>query len=248
MNTPYLNRYRHAEYLQYMTDFSKLLDKQDVEALGLTVQKTAMDTIVAKIDDAFKQSQGSGLTQEIIALDERRDRAIVGLRSVTDSFKYHFDLGIASAATVLYDNIASYGNNIQRLPYQEETAVINSIAKDWETEPELKSAVMTLALSKWHAELKDSNAMFSAKYLDRVGEAALNPLADLPDLREKATEAYRTLVSHIEAHATLTKTEAYTILLAQIDILAGKYNQVVENRSNNGSNDTSSDGDTSGEV
>ncbi|WP_128755185.1 DUF6261 family protein [Aquimarina sediminis] len=240
MNTPYLNRYRNGEYLQYMTDFLDLLSKQDLQVLQLTTQQETLEPIVAKIDAAFKQSYGSGLTQEVIALDERRDRAIVGLRSVADSYKYHFDKSISEAATALYTNIASHGDNIQRLSYQEETAVINSIAKDWDTEPELKAAVMKLGLENWHEELKESNANFSVKYLDRVDEAALNPLADIPELRNQATEAYRILVNHIRAHATLSGKETYNIILNQIDVLAGQYNQVVTNRSNNSSNDNDS--------
>lgn len=237
MNTPYLNRYRNGEYLQYMTDISELLNKQDLEALQLTATKAVLDPLINKIDAAFKQSQGSGLTQEVIALDERRDRAIVGLRGVTDSYKYHFDTAIADAAGILNNIIVSHGDNIQRLSYQEETAVINSIVKDMETEEEATAAIAALNLDTWLTELKESNSTFSAKYLDRVGEAALNPSADIPELRVQATEAYRTLVTHIQAHATLSGTAAYTTILNQIDILAGQYNQVVDNRSNNGTKD-----------
>jgi len=234
MNTPYLNRYRNGEYLQYMTDISELLSKQDLEALQLISKKAILDAIVVKIDAAFKQSPGSGLTQEVTALDDRRDRAIVGLRSITDSYKYHFDINIVGAASVLNDNIVSHGDNIQRLSYQEETAVINSIVKDWETEDDLKEAVSTLNLDNWLTELKNSNITFSSKYLDRVGESALNPSVDIPELRRQATDAYRTLVTHIQAHVTLSGTKAYTAILDQIDVLAGQYNQVVDNRSNNG--------------
>ena len=237
MNTPYFNRYRNGEYLQYMTDFLELLNKQDVTALQLAEPKAALDPVVAKIDAAFKQSQGSGLTQDVIALDERRDKALVGLRAVTESYTYHYDESIAKAAAELNGIIASHGTNLQRLSYQEETAVINSIVKDFETEPEAQAAVTALTLADWVNELKESNASFSVKYLDRVGEAAQNPSANIPELRTKATEAYRTLVSHIQAHATLNGTEAYTILLNQIDVLAKQYNQVVDNRSANASKD-----------
>ncbi len=245
MNIPFLNRYRNGEYLQYMTDFSELMNKVDVEALQLKQQKSALDPVIDKIDAAFKQSQGSGLTQEVIALDEQRDRAIVGLRGVTDSYKYHFDKSTVDAANALYDNIVAHGDNIQRLSYQEETAVINSIVKDWEEQQELKAAAMKLGLWKWLVALKDMNTHFSKKYLDRIGEAAQNPSVNIAKLREQATASYRTLVKHIQAHATLDGSEVYTNLLNQIDVLAGQYNQVVENRSHR--NDTSSNGNTAGE-
>ncbi|MEW7289017.1 hypothetical protein [Aquimarina sp. 2304DJ70-9] len=53
-------------------------------------------------------------------------------------------------------------------------------------------------------------------------------------------EAYRTFVVHIDAHATLATAKGHTIILDQIDVLARQYNQVVENRSSNGTNDDTS--------
>ncbi|MEW7278455.1 DUF6261 family protein [Aquimarina sp. 2201CG1-2-11] len=232
MNTPYLNRYRNGEYLQYMTDFLELLKKQDVEALQLTEPKALLTPIVDNIDAAFKQSQRSELTQEVIALDERRDRAIVGLKAVTSSYQYHYNKNVVDAATALNDNIVSHGDTIQRLSYQEETAVINSIVKDWETETVLQAAVTKLSLGNWLSELKESNERFSARYLDRVGETAISPSIDIHTLRTQATEAYRIVISHIQAHATLSGLAAYTTILNQVDILARQYNQVVDNRSN----------------
>ncbi len=213
-----------------MKDLTGLLDAQDMEALSLAAPKAALTSVVDEIDTAFKQTQGSGLTQEITALDERRDRAITGLKSLTDSYQRHYNDATVQAAKALNNNILSYGERIQRLSYQEETAVIDSIVKDWETKQELQDAVATLALGDWLAELKQSNAAFSTKYLQRVGEVASHSPANIPALREQATQTYRTLVAHIQAHATLGDGEAYTTLLGQIDILAGQYNRMFDNR------------------
>ena len=152
MNIPYLNRYRNGEYLQYMKDVLQLVNDANLDTL--TVQVGALSPIVDNIDAAFQQSQGSTLTQEIINLDERRDRAIVGLRSTTDGYTYHHDTAKATAATALNANIASHGNTIQRLSYQEETAVLDSIIADWETDSELTAAVATLDLGDWVSRVK----------------------------------------------------------------------------------------------
>ncbi|OED35689.1 hypothetical protein AB832_06225 [Flavobacteriaceae bacterium (ex Bugula neritina AB1)] len=234
MNTPYLNRYRNGEYLQYMKDILELLAKQDIDALSLTNQKNALEAIINTIDTSFQQAQGSAITQEIIALDERRDRAIIGFRSVIDGYTYHFQNNMATAAKALITNISSHGDSIPRMSYQEETAILNSIVKDMETEGELSQAITTLNLGSWLAELKTANQNFTSKYLERVGEAAANQSADIPQLRGNATEAYRTLITHIQAHQTLSGTAAYTTIINQVDVLAGQYNQVVDNRSNNG--------------
>lgn len=234
MEVPYLNRYRHAEYLQYMKDVLDLLEDQDVTALALSTQQSTLQTLVNAIDGAFNQSQGSTLTQEIIALDERRDRAIIGLRTVLEGYNSHYDAAIATAAVALFSNINAHGSSIYRLSYQEETAVLNSIITDWETETELSEAVSSLGLTGWLNELKSANTLFAAKYLERVEETAANPAASIIALRSDTTIAYRDLIAHITAHQTLESDAAYNVLSNQISVLASQYNQVVDNRSGEG--------------
>jgi len=198
MNTPYLNRYRNGEYLQYMTDIINLVNKQDPTTLQLNTPLDGLKPIVDKIDQIFKLSQGSGLTQQLISLDDQRDGAIVGLRSITNGYTYHYNEAKSSAARALLSNMVSHGDNIQRLSYQEETAVINSIIKDWQTDQELIAAVTELSIEDWVTQLKQVNDDFSVKYLERVDQAAANPAIEIPNLRTQATEAYRKLVMELQ--------------------------------------------------
>lgn len=231
MTNPYLNRYRNAEYIQYMKDVLALLEPHNVKELNISQQKAALNTAVIELRTVFKQAQSSSLTPEIVALDERRDKAIVGLRTMTQGFSYHFDPNIAEAATLLNGNIASHGNNISRMGYQEKTAILDSIMEDWKSKAALPTAVNTLGIANWLQELEESNQQFATMYLERVGESAQSPTITVSDLRNQTTEAYRTLVSHIHAHATLSSTETHASILNEISILAGQYNQVVDNRS-----------------
>jgi hypothetical protein len=233
MNVPYLNRYRNGEFLQYTKDVLQLLDEQDIVALNLTTQYNALQPQVTAIDTVFKQSQASDITQELITLDTQRDDALSGLRSVINGYQYHYQETIASAASVLLANIDQHGTNIQRLSYQEETAVLDSIITDWQNKVVLNQAVTILNLEKWLTHLQSVNRSFTTQYLARVEQQAANPNKDIPKLRETATIAYRNLIAHIQAHATLNSTSKHNILLAQISILAGQYNQLVDNRISN---------------
>ncbi len=243
MNVPFLNRYRHGEFLQYLKDVSQLLGEQDMAALQLTAQYDALQPVVASIDTAFKQSQASEITTELTNLDDQRDKALTGLRSVINGYQYHYQETIVNAASVLQANIDQHGNNIQRLSYQEETVVLSSIIADWQGDKELIEAVKNLNLDKWLTHLQTTNTSFATRYLARVEQQAANPSEDIPTFREEATTAYRDLVAHLNAHATLNTAPQHTILLEQISVLAGQYNQVVENRTNSSAADTSQDGD-----
>ncbi|MFL1895814.1 hypothetical protein ACJRPK_08930 [Aquimarina sp. 2-A2] len=68
-------------------------------------------------------------------------------------------------------------------------------------------------------------------------------LRNIPQLRVVVTDAYRVLVNHINAHATLEDTKEYDVLLNELDILAKHYNQTVDNRTT-----TATDTDTPKEV
>lgn len=230
MSTPHLQRYRNGEYIQYMTDVLTLLSEKEVAALQLGELTGALAASLRPIEAAFKQPRDSELTPEIVALDARRGHALIGLRGVTKYFTYHSNPAIAAAATALHAAIAAGGDDISRLPYQQETAVINRIVRDWEKE-ELAAAVHTLHLASWLAELKQSNTQFSARYLERITETAQRPLSTMGELRKEATQAYRNLVRHISAHATLNSSPLYSYILKELEVLAKRYNQGVTNRS-----------------
>lgn len=230
MTAPYVTRYRNGEYLQYMKDVLELVNKQDVTTLLLTAQRDDLTTIVTSIDEAFQQSLGSALTQEIIDLDERRDKAFIGFKTLLNGFTYHADAAKQLHAEAAITTLNNYGNGVTRKSYQEETAIVNSLINDFETNIELVTALSALGITDWLTELKDANEAFAAKYLERVGETAANPLTNISELRTQATAAFRTLISHIEAHKVLGSDDAYALLESEIDVLTKQYNLVVDNR------------------
>ncbi len=230
MNTPYFTRYRHGEFLQYLVDVLTIVDKEDLNALLLQPQRDQLQTLTDQIDDLFNRSQASAITQQLIALDDRRDRAIVGIRAYIESYQYHFDPALVTASTALRNDLNRHGNNIPRLSYQEETIVLSKIIEDWSTTTELTNAVTALNLGNWITELQDANTAFAESYIDRVTETSANPTTTIIGLRIEAITAYRALLAHIQAHATLGTNAIYDELDNQISTLAGQYNQVVDNR------------------
>lgn len=230
MNTPYLYQYRNGEFIQYLLDVLDFLEPLDVQALQLAEQQSALAAVVAKLEAAYKEPLNSQFTPELAALDERRDTAYRGLKGAAENALRHFNPGIATAAKLLQRNLTAHGDNVPGLGYTEETTVLRSLVQDWETQAELKAAVTTVNLGDWLQELKTTNEAFAKLYRDRVTQESQNPTPSVSSFRGEATEAYRTLVTHISAHATLNTNPAHTELLNQIDTLAGKYNQTINIR------------------
>jgi hypothetical protein len=237
MNRPMLDRYRNSEFLQYMKDVLELVNLQDVDTLQLTTQRDAMQAVTSQMDNLFQQEQSSGITQELIDLDTRRDRAFMGIKGLLETHQYHYEDAMQSAARSLLYNLNTYGTNIPRLNYQAETAVIDSMLSDWSTEPELATATTTLRMTDWIAELATANEVFNDRYLARISEAAANPAVSFTTIRDEGADTYRVLVAHIEAHATLGTNATHQSLVNEVSELASQYNQTVDFRSNTSSDD-----------
>ncbi len=230
MEVPVFSRYRNSEFLQYMKDVLELVNAHDVATLQLTTQHGALTTLTNQMDNLFQQEQSSGITQELVDLDNRRDAAFMGIKSTLEANEYHFDKAVQSAATSLLYNMNNYGTNIPRMNYQAETAVIDSMLSDWEAETALATAVTTLQLSTWVTELKTANEAFNDRYLARISESAANPAISFTAVREEGATAYRALVAHIEAHATLGSNAIHQSLVNEVGVLAKQYNVTVNAR------------------
>ncbi|WP_298423280.1 DUF6261 family protein [uncultured Kordia sp.] len=232
MNRPMLDRYRNSEFLQYMKDVLELVNTKDVATLQLVKERDALQNIALEMDNLFQQEQGSGITQELIELDTRRDKAFMGIKGLLETHEHHYDDTMQSAASRLLYNMNTFGTNIPRLNYQAETAVIDSMLSDWETQTDLSTAITTLAMTDWVAELKTANEAFNNRFLARVSESAASTATSFTTMRDDSTNTYRVLVAHIEAHATLGSDVAHQNLANEISELAKQYNVSVNARFN----------------
>jgi hypothetical protein len=231
LETAFSQKYRNSEFIKYMDNVTQLINRRNATGLPIKPQTEALQSLTTEMGTLFKQEQGTLITKEIEALDKRRDDAFTGLRSTINGYRYHFIPQQAKAAAVLYKSIDKLGKNIARLNYQAETATLEKLVHDWETDTELVAAIAELGLEDWMRELKTANDEFNQRYLDRTSEyASLNKQQRLPELRARILEAYRTLIDHITAHATLTPSEVYSEIIGDLNALTQQYNELVTER------------------
>lgn len=230
---------RNAEFLQYMSDFSSLVENNDPALLNVATQHTALKTKVGEIEQLFKTSRASTITKELTELDEKRDQAINGISTVIDGFGYYFDASKSEPAGLLSAHLKEYGAGIYRLNYQAETAILEEIVSDWENKPELLAALTTLGLVDWKDELKANNAAFNQRYLARTQEYGAASPETLKGKRDETMAAYYELRKFLEAYATIDSANPlYTKTINELNALIEQYNTMLASRA------TSSDGNT----
>ena len=172
----------------------------------------------------------SSYSPEIQALDTLRDSYFKGIYQVINGFTKHFDPRTREAATLLSKNIKLYGPEINKLNYQAETSVIDSMTKDWENKPELADAITLLNLRDWRDEIKRKNTEFDTLYTQRTQEYGGRTQDKLKNKREEVAQAYQVLVDNLNARNTLDDTGKYTKVTNELNALSDQYTNMLHTR------------------
>lgn len=225
-----LIRLRNGEFMQFMTNFSELVEKNDPIALNVMKQHGNFKIVVSAIEPLFKMERVNAITQQLVLLDERRDKAFTGLAIVIDGYNYHYDVAVAHAAKLLSNDLQIFGTGIAKQNYQAETASIRGIISDWESKPELIVALDTLGLTEWKNELKTANLTFDNKYIDRVEEYGAETSDTLKAKREETMTVYYELRKYLDANSVLHNNPAYEKTISELNALIELYNNILNGR------------------
>jgi len=225
-----LTRLRNAEFLQFMKNFASLVEANDPVALNVATQYTALVDKNTELENLFKKELASELTQEILDLDNLRDRCYNGIFFTVQGYTYHYDSLLVQAAIRLKSNLDLYGSGAAKQNYQAETAILTNIVNDWETKPELTAAMNDLGLTNWKEKLKSVNIDFDQKYLARTLEYSQASPETLLAKRTENMEVYYTLRQFIDAYAVTINTPIYQTVTNQLNALIAQYNTLLNNR------------------
>lgn len=144
LKQPLFRYYRNSEFLQYMKDVLELIHRYDVSLLELAEQRNALATSTQALAAVFEPEQQQKMTEELVDLDAKRDSLFIGIKHLLEGNAHHFNSTKQEAAKRLLFHLHSYGKNIAYMNYQAETAVIDSMLSEWQTETNLQGAVALL--------------------------------------------------------------------------------------------------------
>ncbi|MFC7348458.1 DUF6261 family protein [Chryseobacterium zhengzhouense] len=232
MNAIELKLLRNAEYLQYVKDFSAIINLNNPVQLEIEAKFILFNTKITELEALYKKALASEKTQELLVLDERRDVAINGIGYFLLSQTYHFETAKRHNAQLLLDNMNLYGSSIARLNYQAETSTLNNLIRDWENIPGLIAAITEFNLTGWVAELKAANEEFNTKYLSRTQEYGDASPDTIKLKREEVNAAYYALRDRIDALHLLVETppSPYATVINQLNALTDQYNSLLLKR------------------
>ena len=101
VTTALFGNYRNGEYLQFMKNVLAIYQNYDTDALHLAARVQALTSSVTTMNEVFMAATAHELTPELQQLDQRRDRALVGIRLYLDCMSYKEQDAIVKAAQLL---------------------------------------------------------------------------------------------------------------------------------------------------
>lgn len=168
ISTATFGNYRNGEYLQFMKNVIAIYGNYDTNALLLQARLQKLNDATQALDDVFMASMAHELTPELQALDMRRDKALMGIKINLNSHSYSEETALVKASQMLMTNYLSHGDRIDKLSYQQATAVIDALLTDWKENAALLAAVGALGLTQWVALLTQLNKEFNDMYITRA--------------------------------------------------------------------------------
>lgn len=229
-----LHALRNSEYIQFMRDVLFIIDKNHPDRLKVTDAYASLKSLVDRIEDLFMVQKGSSITQEIYALDARRDNALNGILFYVNGLTYYMKEEVRQQAELLKRHLELYGIGIARDNLQSQTNTIRNILSEWDDSPELNKAIEQLNLKEWKAELSEANTLFAERYLARAEEAGKTSPDNIKGLRVAANEAWYSLRNKLAAYHTIDSNEPLLApTIEVINVLIAQYSSLLlrKNRS-----------------
>ncbi len=228
IKTALTKRYRIKEFIQFIRNVLLIVGQNDPQKLKLKAVYEALQQCGDTLQEAYRQNPASGITPQLASLDAQRDQAVLCLYKVSKGYLHHDDAKKAAAGKKVTDCLAKYGKRLHNLNYSAETAALKNLIHDLQTNPDCMAALKEMHLEKVVEVMSQANTAFEALFVQRLEQSSQQDTTK--ELVELTTEAYRTLVQHIEAHATLTPSESYTSLISHMNENIDHFNRVVARR------------------
>ena len=230
IKTALFSRYRIKEFIQFINNTLLIVKKHGPDKLRVKALYLALLQNHESLKKIYKQDAMNEITPQLVRLDEKRDRAIVCLRQVCEGYTNHPNEKQKAAGQKILDCIDKYGSKLYNLNYSAETAALHQLAHDFQTDPECVSALQTLHMEEVVNAMNAANKKFEKLFVDRLEIFSAEQAKSTRDLLQLSAEAYKTLMQHLEAHATLAPSAEYTSIINHINENIEHFNQMVEKR------------------
>ncbi|HEY9114569.1 MAG TPA: DUF6261 family protein [Bacteroidales bacterium] len=227
INALSLNRLRNEEHYDFGGELVGLMEVYSPATLSIEALWPTFVAAHAKENSALEVIRKSALTGTIAELDQARDTTFRGLSDLAKANCNHFDVAKREKALRLEVVFGHYGN-LSVLPYGEETASIENLCE--ELESNYADELATFGLTEWVTELKAKNLDFKDIRANRFTESANKNDDNMKEVRLEADAAYKAIVNRINAGIVFNGPAAYEAFVNELNQRIESYKIVLAQR------------------
>ncbi|MGD1892711.1 MAG: DUF6261 family protein [Cyclobacteriaceae bacterium] len=230
IKTALFKKYRTNEFIQFISNTLMIVKEHGADKLKVKAAYSSLNKHHQQLAEAYKQATQSEITPQLAKLDDQRDEAIICLRQICEGYTNHHQEEKRMAGQTILNCIAKYGNRLYNLNYSAETTALKNLASDLLTEPECLAAVQTVHMEEVVTYMQTTNQQFEELFIQRLKEASQLETMTMTERSQLTADVYRSLVQHVQAHATLSPSELYTGFINHLNENIEYFNQLVDRR------------------
>jgi hypothetical protein len=219
-----IHLFRNNRHFEFMTEIVGLFTAVVISrSQKIAAQVAILVQLLAEEDIVALQVRKYDESDEIILVDIARDNSFTGMKALLKVALKHKDVNIRKAAERLKP-LFDACKNLTRLSLDEETAAIYNFLQELDARP---NEVQTIGIAALTEELRGYNQELTALMESRYSAEARRTNLKMKEVRKNMDAAYRTLISLVEADATLNGEEPYTELFAEINARVTRYANIM---------------------
>ena len=226
-----LNKFRQGELLQLMNNVLEVYKNYDTKALMLDDRVTELANAVLDMDAVFMNPVGNPMTSKVKRADEQRLKTLRGIRLAIQAQQYSNNEKKAMMASEMISHYRKNADDLLNISYQQKTAVIKALLKDWNTEPTMVNAIDLLGIKAEVDALAEQNQSFDQTFFARA--ITVMPSAQTSVKRERITGAYNELTWDTMSFARVAtdKTPYLSIINELNSVIEDNYTPVSQRMS-----------------
>lgn len=218
-----LSALTNGEHVELMTKFKAILDQFGPMDLQVQMLYDKLTPLLIQEEQALVASRGNSKTKLLLAADKVRDDLHRGLCYAVKSYQFDTDSDNVESSTQLLRVINTYGLEIRRKPYNEETALVRSLVADLTNESNLPH-LTKIGVEAWTTKLSQANQEFDELMSSRLEEDAASLSFTVRDIRLSIDPIYRDITQALETFATLGVTGPFAEAITQLNAVVAYYN------------------------
>ena len=208
----YLQNMEHLEFTNHVLNMAK------------TANLEKMNPLIAPLEAAYKaenealnQPRALDGTEDLVELDEERDRAFRMFQTMLDARKYEKSKDLVKTARAVQSIVDRYPN-LAEANYDKESAMIDNLIDDLNG-AEAKAWVTTLGLTEAIKRLDEGNKAFRARTQQRLAKGEASGSVDVKQLRQITDAALNAVLRRMDSLDDLFPSAEVTALIKAYNAL-----------------------------